>query len=468
MQKYTNGAAPDFAVCADGSGFLCENQPNDYLTARNGNAIPNYLQGGPYSQLNLQSINTNGYGASLQVTNRTPLWGHGNFLVGGVSFDGAETLFSASGQVGGLDVPTSLWFGPGITIDQADGSIAPVRVAISNDYYGAYFTDTFDLTPSLSANFAGRFNLAQIDLSDQIGTALSGNHTYERFNPAGGLTYKIRPGLSVYASYAEANRAPMPVELTCASPTSPCSLANFLSADPGLKQVVSHTVEAGVRAQTHPFAGARLSSDLAFYRTTLSNDILAVGSTLPGLQYFQNVGSTLRQGVDVDLKLTWRRLTAYLAYSYIDAEFQTAFIEQSPDNPGADANGNIFVKPGDRIPGIPQHIVKFGADYRATDRWTVGGSALAASGQYLFGDDADLTAQIPPYFVLNLHTNYWVTKQLQLFAELDNAFNAEYFTYGTFGPTASVPIAQAPGATNPREYSPAAPIGVTVGMRAIF
>lgn len=467
MQKYSNGAVADFAVCGDGSGLLCE-APGVPLTSLAGNPIPDYLNGGPYSQLNLQSINTNGYGASLQVTNRSPLWGHGNHFVAGASFDGAQTMFGASAQVGGLDVPTSLWFGPGITIDQADGSLDPARVAISNAYYGAFFTDIFDITPTLSATVAGRFNLAQIDLRDQIGTALTGNHTYSRFNPSAGLTWKAQPGLSLYASYAEANRAPMPVELTCASATSPCSLSNFLSADPDLKQVVSHTVEAGVRTRTHPFADATLASDLSFFRTTLGNDILAVGSGLPGLQFFQNVGTTLRQGIDLNLKLTWDRLTAWFAYSYIDAEFGSGFTEASEDNPGADANGNIFVRPGDRIPSIPAHILKFGADYKATDRWTVGGSALASSGQYLFGDEANLTAKTPPYIVLNLHTIYRLTQNLQFFAQINNIFNAQYYTYGQLGPTSAVPIAGAPGAANPREYSLAPPIGALVGFRATF
>ncbi len=76
--------------------------------------------------------------------------------------------------------------------------------------------------------------------------ALTGNHTYSRFNPAGGLTYKILPGLTAYASYADANRAPTPAELTCSSAASPCSLANFFVGDPNLQQVVSHTIEAGV------------------------------------------------------------------------------------------------------------------------------------------------------------------------------------------------------------------------------
>lgn len=140
----------------------------------------------------------------------------------------------------------------------------------------------------------------------------------------------------------------------------------------------------------------------------------------------------------------------------------------SQNNPGADANGNILVQPGDRLPGIPNNLFKLGVDYKVTDAWTIGGTAIAAAGQFLFGDEANLTAPTPPYFVLNLHSSYQVTRNLQLFGLIENAFNATYYTYGTFSPTSSVPIIQAPGATNPRSYSPAAPIAVTVGVRATF
>lgn len=467
LQKVANGGVSDFTPCNDGSGLLCQS-PGVVATGLGGIPIPDFLNGGPYSQLNQQSTNSNGYGAALQVTNRTPVFGRPNQFIAGLSFDGAQTLFAATSQLGQLIVATSQWAGPGITIDQPDGSIAPVRVAIANAYYGGYFTDIYDITPSLSANAAGRYNLELIDLRDQIGASLTGNHRYSRFNPSAGLTWKLAPDLSVYASYAEANRAPTPAELSCANPAAPCSLANFFVGDPDLQQVVSHTIETGVRARVQPFADASLASELAFYRTTLSNDILAVNSPLQGRVFFQNVGGTLRQGADLNLRLTYGRLSAWLSYSYIDAEFQTAFPESSVNNPGADSDGNINVKPGDRLPGIPQHMLKVGADYHATDAWTVGGAALAASGQFLFGDEANLTPQTPPYFVLNLHTNYQVTKNLQLFAQIQNAFNAQYYTFGTFSPTSSVPIAQAPGATNPRSYSPGAPIGAVVGIRATF
>jgi iron complex outermembrane recepter protein len=402
------------------------------------------------------------------VTKRNELFGRPNQLIAGFSFDGAQTLFGASTQIGGLSLADRVFAGPGITIDQADGSIAPVRVGISDAYYGAFFTDTFDVTAQLSANVAGRFNLAQIDLNDQQGSALTGNHTYSRFNPAGGLAYKILPGLTAYASYADANRAPTPAELTCASAASPCSLANFFTGDPNLRQVVSHTVEAGLRAQFQPFEGANVSSEINYFHSTLNNDILFVNSPIQGRAFFQNVGTTLRQGMDVSARLKTGRLLAWIAYSYIDATFQTGFIASSDNNPGANANGNIQIRPGNHLPGVPTNLLKLGVDYQATEAWTVGGTGIAASGQYLFGDEANLTPKTPAYFVLNLHTSYQLTANLQLFGLIENAFNTKYYTFGTFSPTSSVVIAQAPGAANPRSYSPAAPIAGTVGIRLTF
>ena len=370
VQKVYNGDISDFAPCTDPAGFLCEIDNGAVATNRAGNPISDFLHGGIYGDLEQQSTNTNGYGASVQVTDHREVWDRPNQLVAGFSFDGAQTLYGASTQIGQFIVSDSGFGGPGVTVDQADGSIAPVRVAISNAYYGAFFTDTFDITPALAANLAGRFNFAQIDLNDQLGTALTDNHTFGRFNPSAGLTWKILPELSVYASYAEANRAPTPAELTCSSAASPCSLANFLVADPDLQQVVAHTWEAGVRGRAHPMPSMTLSGDIAFYRTELTNDIQFLNSPIQGRAFFANVGSTLRQGVDLNFQLKADRLLAWIGYSYIDAQFQTGFTELSENNPFADVDGNIQVQPGNRLPGIPTNQFKFGIDFKATDAWT--------------------------------------------------------------------------------------------------
>jgi outer membrane receptor protein involved in Fe transport len=473
LQRVGNGNVADFEPCNTVSGFLCEQDSDILATDRGGNPIPDFLNGGPYSDWDSQVTNTNGYGVSAQVTNENPIFGHHNHLVVGASFDGSNTLFGATTGIGGLDPVTLNFIGPagspqGIIVDQADGTDSPVRVGTTTGYYGVYVADIFDITSQLSANVSARFNAAQIDLNDMLGTGLSGNHSYTHFNPSVGMTYRPIPAFGVYASYSVSNRAPTPAELSCASPASPCSLANFFTGDPDLKQVVAHTIEAGFRGTLTPFPKAKLDWNLSFFHSNLDDDIQFVQSVILGRGFFQNVGATRRQGVDASLQFTNDRWKAWFSYTYTNATFQSAFAESSPNNPGADADGNIQVSPGNRLPGIPANLVKFGVQYKATPAWTIGATAIAASGQYLFGDEANLTKQLPGYFVLNLNTSYQITPNIQLFGLVQNVTDTRYYIYGTFAPTSSITFLQAPGSTNTRSYNIAAPIGGFGGIRVTF
>jgi iron complex outermembrane recepter protein len=465
LQRVTNGNAPNDTPCDDGSGFLCFD--GGVSTTFGGAFIPDFLNGGPYSELDNQTTNTNAHGASVQVTNTNEVFGLKNHFVAGTSFDGAQTMFSAISYVGGLTGLDRVFVGPGVVIDEP-GTNSPVRVGISNATYGLYLADTLNLTPQLAVTLSGRFNAAQINLSDQNGGDLSGNHSYNHFNPAGGVTYRFAPWLTAYAGYAVANRAPTPAELSCAGPENSCSLANFFVGDPDLQQVVSHTVEAGIRGVFEPFGGASLSYNLALFRSTLDNDIAFINSVTQGRAFFANIGETRRQGIDAGLQLKTDRWLAYINYAYINATYRSGFVESAGNNPAGDADGNLTIQPGNRLPGIPAHQVKLGVYYKATDKWTVGATAIAASSAYLFGDEANLTRPLPGYFTLNLSTSYQVTEHVQLFAWAENITNARYYTFGTFSPTSSVFVAQAPGATNPRSYSPAAPVGGFGGVRVTF
>lgn len=466
-QRIRNGNAGNFEPCPTNAGALC-NGDGSALIGTGGQPIQDFLNGGPYSQLNLEAVDTNGYGTALQVTHDGTLLGRTNKFVGGVSFDGGVSTFAASTLVGGVIASNGVFTGPGVTIDQPDGSVVPVRVGITNAYYGAYFADVYSLTQRLAVSLSGRLNLAQIDLHDQTGTALDGQHFYARFNPGIGLTYRLSPGLSAYASYSEANRVPTPSELSCASPQSPCTLANFFVGDPGLKQVIARTIEVGLRGRQQLARQTTLDWNADLYRTNDDDDILFVASATPGLDYFRNVGPTRRQGVELGLTLHSPRWRAWLNYAYTDATFQTALTLDSPLNPAADAAGQIHVAPGDRMPGVPAHQLKFGTSYAATPAWTVGFSGVVSSGQYLFGDEANLTQATTQYVVLDANTSYRITPALQVFALIENALNERYVTYGTFSPTTSTPNTVAPNATETRSLSPAPPIAVYIGIRATF
>jgi outer membrane receptor protein involved in Fe transport len=468
LQRVENGNAPNDTPCPATPTILCSD-PATPSTTTGGALIQAQFGPSPfaYSELDRQTTNTNAYGASLQFTSTADLFGRANHLTAGASFDGASTEFTAAGTIGGITPITRIYIGPGTLIDEP-GTNIPVRVAVSDAYAGAFLSDTLNLTKSLALTASARFNNAEINLTDQQGGDLTGQHSYNRLNPALGATYKLRPWLTAYADYAEANRAPTPAELSCASPADSCSLANFFTGDPNLKQVIAHTIEAGVRGAFRPTETLRATYDVSLYRSTLDDDIAFINSPTIGRAYFQNIGQTRRQGLDATLTLRAPLWRIYINDSITDATAQSAYTESAGSNPAADADGNITIRPGDRLPGIPANQLKWGATLQLTPNWQIGGSALYQTGQYLIGDEANLTPRLPGFVTATLTTTYQLTKTIQLFGQVQNLNNARYYTYGTFSPTSSVFLAQAPGATNPRSYSPAAPVAGFAGMRVTF
>jgi outer membrane receptor protein involved in Fe transport len=350
-------------------------------------------------------------------------------------------------------------------IDQDDGSIAPVKVTSNNTYYGFYLADNFDLTESLSLSAAARYNIARIELNDQLGTALTGSHRYARLNPAAGLTYAFAPQISAYGSYAEANRAPTPAEFSCAGPATPCSLTNFFVADPPLDQVVTHTMEAGFRGPLMQTPFQTLHWHAGVYRTNADDDILFAASPVIGRGFFENVGKTRRQGIEASFDYESGPWLLALDYSFTEATFRDPVTLNSPDNPLADSNGQIQVVSGNRLPNIPANLFKATVGYEPFPGWTIAIAAHVAGGMYLRGDESNLNPKTGSYAVFDLSSNFRLLENIDLFVSINNLFNTKYETFGTFSPTSDVPIAEAPGASDPRSLSPAAPFAAFGGIR---
>ncbi|MBW4034289.1 MAG: TonB-dependent receptor [Proteobacteria bacterium] len=489
LEHLVNGNGPSDLPCGPGpdAGYLCQGGPgNPVATMRGGAPIPNFLpQPGPggydqYGQLNLNSTNTNGYGGSIQISNTTPLLGLHNHIITGLSYDGGFTKYDAAAYDGGIvSLPRVFYTPPGIPdpgykVDQP-GTV-PVGVVVRNAYYGAYVSDTLSLTDTFSITAGARFNIANIALHDQDptdpnapGVGLSGRHYYEHLNPALGFADNITPLTTLYGGYSEANAAPTPAELSCASPLDSCALANFLSGDPNLRQIVARTFALGLRGATIAPGGSTFSYNADYYHTVTNDDIEFLQSPYNplGTGYFSNIGNVKRAGFDLQLRLDATRWHAYFGYSRVNATYQNGFTTQS-NNPAADANGNITILPGDYLPGIPRNLFKAGGSYDVTPKWSIGLSGVAQTSSFLYGDAANLTPPLPGYVVLNLTTRYKLTPKLELFGVVDNITDTTYYNYGTFSPAGGVYVAQDPGFSNPRSYSIAAPIAGIVGVKVKF
>lgn len=494
-QSHVDGNGADVERCSNASSFpnrLCLEddgfpRPNPVTTAfrnqfvvldPNNNPIPcppgagNTCAPVPYGTLDRTNTATNTIGGSLQATNDAKILGHGNrFTVGG-SIDQSWSSFTSSSTLGFINPDLSVVVNPAIpgngSIIHTLGNIGfiPVNVEAQNTYLGLYATDTFDITSQLSMTLGGRLNVAKIKLTDLTGVSpdLNTDLTFTRVNPLAGLTYKIVPGLTLYGSYAESNRAPTPLELGCSNPSRPCLIESALVADPPLRQVVSRTYEAGLRGLL-PLGDAKIDWKVGAYRTDMSDDIISLASNIQGRAYFSNVPATRRQGIEAGVTYTAPRWMIYANYAFIDATYQFSGTLASPNNPLADANSNIFVTPGNRIPAIPAHQFKAGFDVAVTPEWKVGADVAVVGSQYFVGDDSNLNAKVPAYWVTNLRTSYQVTKEAQVFGVITNLFNQRYYTYGTYFELTGVAKALSTAFSDPRTVTPAQPFGVYGGFR---
>jgi opacity protein-like surface antigen len=382
----------------------------------------------------------------------------------GLSIDRGLVQFSSTSELGTVNAnqfPTVQ--GVGLFIDQPSGDLAPAGLGAATLYTGLYATDTFDVTSRFSITAGGRLNFAQVNLTDELGNApeLGGNHSYTHFNPMIGGTYKLTPDLSVYGDFAVSNRAPTPLELACSDPNRPCLIDSALVADPNLQQVVTYTYEAGFRGQ-HKLDYGQLNWVVGAFHALNTNDILAVASPLIGHQFFQNAGNTLRQGIEASAAYKQDRWNIYANYTYVDATFRNSLVLQSPFNPFADPNGNIFVVPGDHLAGIPNYRFKLGGEYKIIDPWKVGAELYVIGSQWLVGDEANQNPKVPAYWYVNLNSSYKITQNLEVFGLVRNLFNKHYFTSGTFFETDSFPYLNL---TDPRTFIPGMPFAAYVGVR---
>src|SRR5262249_60448771 len=96
--------------------------------------------------------------------------------------------------------------------------------------------------------------------------------------------------------------------LTCAGPGAVCpGLQVGVAPDPPLKAVTATNYEVGMQASPFPW----LTVDVSLYRTDVSNDIFSVSPTGTTGVFFQNIGQTHLQRVEVSLQclLAWKAET---------------------------------------------------------------------------------------------------------------------------------------------------------------
>lgn len=404
---------------------------------------------------NLSRTRGQGGGATGQISRTAHIGGRDNHLVAGAGVDAAFSRFTFAVERAQL-TPQRGTIGSG-SLDEG----AAVGLHSRTTTGGAFVTNTWSATDRLTVMGAARFNWTAVALRDQIGTALDGDHSFRRMNPAAGITYQARSDVNVYASYAQSSRVPTPVELTCADPEDPCRLPNAFVSDPPLNQIVAATWEAGVRG-----GRGRTDWNVTLFATDARDDIIFVSSgTIRGEGHFENVEFTRRRGLEASVEhVRNERFSAFASYTLQRATFETELRIASRFHPDAD-DAEIAVSAGDQLPTVPSHAVKGGVEAAVTSGLRAAVSVRTQSGQYLRGDEANLLPPLPGFVVVDAQVRQRIGDRIAVVVTGRNILGADYATFGILG---DADLLGDDFEDEPRFRSPGAPRGAWVGLELRF
>lgn len=407
------------------------------------------------------------YGASLQLNWGGQLGSNRNDFLFGVAFNEGRTTFNSVTEVARL-LDSRATSRTGIFAEEFR---TDVRSEIS--VASAYFSNTLDVGERTAVTLSGRFDTTRIQLEDQTGEApeLNGNHKFDRFNPALGVTFALNSDTTLFASIGESTRTPTPVELACASEDAPCNLPNAFLADPPLDEVVARTLEVGVRGQW----GESGRWNASAYRALNRNDILfqTTGGAQANVGFFDNVADTRRSGLEIGISQSVDRLHWFFDYSFVEATFEESFLVNSPNHPIFEddednefivGDGQLLVATGSTIPGIPEHQANVGADFSFTSRFSIGADVSFRSGVYLRGDESNLLGKTDSYSIVNLRAEFRLSDFATLFARVENALDEEYETFGLLGEPDEV----FPEFEDARFFGAGPPRGAWLGLKMKF
>lgn len=379
----------------------------------------------------------------------------------GAAFDRSDMDFVQSTELGYL-LPDRSIQGTGVFADgenagDVDDEPFDLRVGLAGVQrtWSVYAVDTVTLNSVWHLTVSGRFNRTTLENRDRIrpggeAGSLDGDHAFSRFNPAAGVTYNVRPSINLYAGYSEGSRAATSIELGCADPEQPCKLPNAMAGDPPLEQVVTRTVEAGVRGRWQ----RRTQWNAGFFQAENRNDILFVASDSTGFGYFKNFGRTRRLGLELGVQSRVGEVAVGAGYNWLSATFRSDEVVNGSGNssnedaevgrPGLEST--IEVEPGDRIPLMPSHTIKVFADWQPTPALSINFNVIGASSSLARGNENGEhepdglfylgPGQADGYLLTNVSARYRFTSRLQLFVQVNNLLGTEYTSAAQLGSAA--------------------------------
>lgn len=248
---------------------------------------------------------------------------------------------------------------------------------------GPFARNELDLTPDLRFVLGLRYDSVSFDVDDGFLSDGddSGSIDFNELSPSAGLSYRVAPGTHVYANASYAFETPTTTEFA-----NPSGAGGF---NQGLESQTARNLEIGIKGG----ARRKISYELALFHIAIDDQLVPFEiPASPGRFAFVNAGESTHQGVEaatrVSLTPGW---SAGAAYTWSDFRF-----DRFRDQSGATLDGN-------RIPGIPEHLVNLDTRYAWPSGAFVAANARLTGG--FFADNAN-TVEVPGHAVFDLRAGY--------------------------------------------------------------
>lgn len=331
------------------------------------------------------------------------------------------TVFSLNYQDADWDVT----FGGGWNKYEGDhfGEVIYSRFARNNDPYDPYYFNTADKTDFNiygKANFAITEKLAgYADLqlrtinyeTDGIvddGSQFLNDDHFSFFNPKAGLTYEIKRGSQLYASYARAHREP--------------SRNDYENGDPEPEEL--NDFELGWRLKNDNF---QLNSNLYFmdYQNQL---VLTGGIDDEGAFIRQNSGNSYRLGLEIDANIRLSEKFSIRPNIALSRNKNVDFVSTF--------NGELVEYGDTDISFSPGIVAGNMFQYQPVNNLELKLLSKYVGEQYMSNIEAE-ASKLDAYFTSDFNIQYtlnnpWIFREVVLTGLVNNIFNEKYVSNGYY------------------------------------
>lgn len=311
-------------------------------------------------------------------------------------------------------------------------------VDMDKDTHAVYTLNDYKLTDRLNLTTGLRYEYSKYDgnrltntkpevsvMPKPISVSKTSEVDEETNNFAGeiGLTYKYSDTGSVYSRYERGFISPLPTQLT--NKINNGKTTEYQNSN--LDSETIDSIEFGVR----DFIGNSYVSATVFASQT--NDEIATldrnaDNPATKLWRFVNIGKTRRVGAELYSEQYFDKLTLNQSISYVNAEITKV------GSVNKDA-GETYLEKGDKVPMVSDWKITLGADYKLTEKLSVGANYTYNSGyerRELAGNgEVPKTTKISGYGVTDAYVQYSVNENFILKGGINNLFNEEYNYYET-------------------------------------